>query len=105
MNKLKSISIDTLKPITKSYGHTISGKKKQDLIDTIRIGPKKSAEYKNVLNTVIQCWFMKPLPKKEAFKIGGTNESSILRVVEKVAILDDNISVEQSQEKLAWFNV
>ena len=55
---------------------------------------KTSAGYESVHDMVMQCWFMKPLPKKEAFKIGGTNESSILRAVEKLAILDDNISVE-----------
>ena len=41
VEELKKMNVDTLKPIAKSYGHTISGKKKQDLIDVIRIGPKK----------------------------------------------------------------
>ena len=41
VEELKKMNVDTLKPIAKSYGHTISGKKKQDLIDAIRIGPNK----------------------------------------------------------------
>ena len=37
---------------------------------------------------------MKSLPRKAAFKIGSTNEFSVLSAVEEVAVLDDNISVK-----------
>ena len=39
---------------------------------------------------------MKPLPRKEAFKIGSKKESSILRAVEEIAVLDGNIFIKSS---------
>jgi len=44
----------------------------------------------------MQCWFTKPLPKIEAFKIGSTNETSILEAVKEIASLDDNISAHMN---------
>ena len=61
---------------------------------------KTSAGYESVHDMVMQCWFMKLFPKKEVFETGGTNESSILRAVEEVAILDDNISLESDPREI-----
>ena len=53
----------------------------------------------------MQCRFMKPPPKKEAFKIGSTNETSIFKAVEEVVSLDESISVYLNPKYIEWLNV
>ena len=96
-DELNGMIVNVLTPIAKAYGHTTSGKKKKELIDAIISGPKiRSQQYENVLDMIMQCWFMKPLPKIEAFKIGSTNETSILEAVKELASYDENISVHMN---------
>ena len=100
-DELNKMTVSVLTPIAKAYGHTTSGKKKKEIIDAIISGPKiRSQQYENVLDMIMQCWFMKPLPKIEAFKIGSTNETSILEAVKEIASLDDNISVHMNSMKM-----
>ena len=93
-NELNGMIVGALNPIAKVCGHTTSGNKKKELVYAIISVPKiSSQQYENVLDMIIQCWFMKPLPKIEAFKIGSSNDTSILEVVKEIVALDENISV------------
>ena len=41
VDELKTLNVSSLSPIANSYGHTVSEKKKKELIDIIISGPKK----------------------------------------------------------------
>ena len=79
--ELVKLKIPQLKPIAKAFNRKVSTLKKADLINEILKGPSVLKQKGTEMDEIVKCWFMKPLPKTDAIKIGSTNESSVLGAV------------------------
>ena len=64
--------------ILREYGHSLSGTK-PDLVKRIKSGPKQSEISGSNLDEIVKAWFLKPLPRTDAFEQGSANESFVLK--------------------------
>ena len=88
-SELKKLSNDQLKQICKSYGRTYSNKKKEELVDTVLMGPVMTQTITEV-EKILKYSFLQPLPQEDrsAHRLGSLNEervcSSIKAIVSKL---------------------
>jgi hypothetical protein len=88
-SELRKISNEELKKICKSYGRTFSNKKKEELVETVKLGPANSQSMTEV-EKILKYSFLQPLSAevRSAHKLGSLNEekvrSTIKAIVEKL---------------------
>lgn len=81
--ELNKLTVRELKDICRAYRRKVTGNKSV-LIQRVQEGPVISVEYElqgSLIDEIIKCWMMKPLPKTDAMKIGSVNEAKVLESI------------------------